>query len=230
MTINRLKSGCVLFLGLLACQPAVASDSHQLEYDETNRLIRITHADTSYIEYTYDDVGNRLSLTSVDNGQQAAEVNGVIVTFPAAGQADFNVDVQLNHHAADVTLFWGTDASVPNSLSPVNVPLSVDNQHVPFSLTGQTPGSAIFFKVLVSNAHFDTETNVESFELPEAAQAELSVAYSGMPAEITDGTNDYQVLVTNNSGVAALDVTLVDTINGKTIVGSLKSIIVPINR
>ena len=45
-------------------------------------------------------------------------------------KVDFDVDIQLNHHEADVTLFWGTHASVPNSSPPVNVPLSVDNQIV----------------------------------------------------------------------------------------------------
>jgi YD repeat-containing protein len=32
------------------------------EYDDLNRLVRVTYEDGAVIEYTYDEVGNRLTL------------------------------------------------------------------------------------------------------------------------------------------------------------------------
>ena len=60
--IRFLCTACALLVSiyLLLCSPALAAISHYT-YDDLDRIVRVDYANGSKIEFTYDDMGNRLS-------------------------------------------------------------------------------------------------------------------------------------------------------------------------
>lgn len=68
----------ILFLLMTRINGAFAQSSNTYEYDNLNRLTKVTYANGAVVQYTYDAVGNRLAkaVTSTQTTQTQAMSNG----------------------------------------------------------------------------------------------------------------------------------------------------------
>lgn len=65
---------CIMAL-MLATLQAFAQSKTKYEYDELNRLTKVTYSSGAVVTYTYDDLGNRKTKT-VNGSYLRGDVNG----------------------------------------------------------------------------------------------------------------------------------------------------------
>ena len=103
---------------VFACLQAIAENKTKYEYDELNRLTKVTYSSGAIVTYTYDDLGNRKTKT-VNGGYLRGDVNGdgyvnsadivELITYlndmtPSRFDkkaADANADGEINGYDAD---------------------------------------------------------------------------------------------------------------------------------
>ena len=94
---------CPLLLGLLLTRSALPATVETLDYsyDATDRLVRVLHGDGATVDYVYDNLGNRLVVTTTRPGAPANRPPGAVATpYPSNGAINASLNPTLSWRAA----------------------------------------------------------------------------------------------------------------------------------
>jgi len=119
---SRLRSSLLMLFAIIVLLFASIITSHSQSvnyiYDDANRLIRIEYSDGTRIEYTYDEVGNRL----IENIQHFDITPPTTTASPAGGNYNTSQSVTLictDAGSGCDKIYYTTDGTAPTTSSPI---------------------------------------------------------------------------------------------------------------
>jgi YD repeat-containing protein len=215
---------------LLTANPLFAQTS-QFAYDKDGRLVRVTKANGSVINYQYDDGNNIISNDgtvstnpfAVSDFTPKAAIVGTAITI--AGSGFTNPSIAFNGIPAPITSRTDTSITVPVPTGATSGPLTV-------TVAGQTLTAGVFTVTATPPVFTVTDFTPKSAAMGDSITFtgtgfnNPTVAINGIPATVTASTST-SLTVAVPTGVTSGPVTV--TVGGQTqTVGTFTVIATPI--